>query len=395
MNGSPDRAGARPASDGIAPEAVALLRTLIGIDSVNPDLVPGGAGEARIADAVTAWLAGRGFDCRRLESTAGRPSILAVAPGTGGGRSLMLNGHLDTVSLASYDGDGLTSVVRDGSLYGRGAYDMKSGLAAMMLAADRAHRRRHAGDIVLALVADEEYASDGTAEVLGAVTTDAAIVVEPTGMDLVTAHRGFVWATVTVRGRAAHGSRPDLGLDAIAKTGRLLAEIDSLAGRLAASTPHPLLATGNVHAGTIAGGVEVSSYPADCTVTLERRTIPGEDEQTFRRELEGIVADISRQDPDVAADVQITTHRAPFQADPDSAVGATLAASFSEVAGTEIVRRGEPFWTDCALLHDAGIDTVMFGVAGGGAHAAVEWVTLDSLATVTDTLERAAVRYCA
>jgi acetylornithine deacetylase len=371
-----------------------LLRELIAIDSVNPALVPGGAGEARIADAVTAWLGERGFDCRRLESVPGRPSVLAVGRGTGDGRSVMLNGHLDTVSLASYDGEGLDPVIRDGRLHGRGAYDMKSGLAAMMVAAARGHASAHRGDIVLALVADEEYASRGTEEVLDAITTDAAIVVEPTGLDLVTAHRGFAWATVTIHGRAAHGSRPDLGIDAIAKAGRFLTAIDELGDRLASSTPrHPLLGTGNVHAGTIAGGAETSSYPDACVVTVERRTIPGEDHGTFERELRDILAGIAAADPDFRADLELTTHRGPFEAGTESTIAAVVADAYRDVAGREPARRGEPFWTDCALLHAKGIDTVMFGVDGGGAHAADEWVELDSLTAVTDTLERAIRRY--
>ena len=394
MSGGPP-SGAQAASGGseAGSEELALLRELISIDSVNPALVPGGAGEARIADAVVAWLTPRGFECRRLEATHGRPSIVAVARGTGGGRSLMLNGHLDTVSLASYDGDGLDPVVRDGSLHGRGAYDMKSGLAAMMVAAARAHAASHRGDVVLALVADEEHASLGTEEVLAHVVTDGAVVVEPTGLDLVTSHRGFAWATVTVHGRAAHGSRPDLGVDAIAKAGRLLTAIDELADRLAAGPRHPLLGTGSVHAGTIVGGAEPSSYPDACVVTIERRTIPGEDHVTFERELRGILDELERTDAAFAADLAITTHRGPFEAGAASEAAAAVAASFADVAGREPARRGEPFWTDCALLAAAGIDTVMFGVDGGGAHAADEWVDLASLATVTATLERTIVRY--
>lgn len=119
-------------------DAAALLSELIAIDSSNPDLVPGAAGESAIADLVSAWLARRGFTVHRLESTPGRPSIVAVTTGTGGGRSLMLNGHLDTVTLAGFDGDPLEPAIRDGSMHGRGAFGMKSGLAAMMVAAAEA-----------------------------------------------------------------------------------------------------------------------------------------------------------------------------------------------------------------------------------------------------------------
>ncbi|MGW4931061.1 ArgE/DapE family deacylase [Agromyces sp. NPDC004153] len=395
-SGSDSGSGSGSGSDsgsGSGSEELELLRDLIAIDSVNTALVPGGAGEARIADAVVAWLSPRGFECRRLEATPGRPSIVAIARGTGGGRSLMLNGHLDTVSLASYDGDGLAPVVRDGQLHGRGAYDMKSGLAAMMVAAARAHGGPHLGDIVLALVADEEHGSLGTEEVLEHVVTDGAVVVEPTGLDLVTSHRGFAWAVVTVHGHAAHGSRPDLGVDAIAKAGRLLTAIDELGARLAVGPRHPLLGTGSVHAGTIVGGAEPSSYPDACTVTIERRTVPGEDHLTFERELRSILDELERTDAAFRAELAISTHRGTFEADAASEIAAAVGASFGEVTGREPARRGEPFWTDCALLAAAGIDTVMFGVDGAGAHAADEWVDLASLATVTATLERTIARY--
>lgn len=374
-------------------EVVDLTCRLIAIDSVNPALVSGGAGEAQIATAVCEWLTDRGFTCRRLEATPGRPSVLATASGTGGGSSLMLNGHLDTVSLASYHGDGLQPTVHDGRLHGRGAYDMKSGLAAMMVAAARAHQSPHRGDIVLALVADEEHVSLGTEEVLRHRTTDAAIVVEPTGLDLVTAHRGFVWATVTVHGRAAHGSRPDLGLDAIAKAGRFLTALDKHAEHLTARSPHPRLGTGNLHAGTITGGAEISSYPASCVITLERRTLPGEGPATFERELTDLHDNITRTDPGLAADIEITTHRPSFEAAPDSRIVTTLSKAFHTVAGRAPTRRGEAFWTDCALLDERGIDTVMFGVDGGGAHAAEEWVAIDSLQTTTTVLHHTIGQY--
>lgn len=378
-------------------DPVELTRRLITIDSVNPTLVPGGAGEAAVAEATAAWLSAHGFDCRLLEHGAGRVSVLAVARGTGSGsgRSLMLNGHLDTVALSSYDGDGLDAVVADGEIHGRGAYDMKSGVAACMVAAATAARSPHRGDIVIALVADEEHGSTGTEDVLRHVRTDAAIVAEPSGLDLVVAHRGFVWAEVTVHGVAAHGSRPDLGTDAIAKTGRLLTGLEHLGHDLATRAPHPLLATGSVHAGTIVGGVEASSYPDRCTVVVERRTLPGEDAGTVERELRAMLDAIGASDRDFRYDLTITAHRPPFAAHPDSPLAATLTEAHRATTGAPPLRRGEPFWTDCALLHAAGIDTVLFGVDGGGAHAAREWVTVASLHTLTRTLTSTITTYTA
>lgn len=366
---------------------VTLLEDLIRIDSSNPDLVPGAPGESAIADHVTGWLSSRGFECQQLEELPGRPSVVAIGKGTGGGRSIMLNGHIDTVSLGSYDGDGLVPEHRDGNIYGRGAYDMKSGIAAIMIAAAAAAERPHAGDIVLALVADEEFASAGTEEVLRQHTTDGAIVVEPSGLDIVTAHRGFAWFEVIIHGRAAHGSRRDLGVDAIVRAGAFLTALGQHDVELSRRIPHPMLGTGNIHASVISGGEEQSSYPASCTISLERRTLPGEDSASVEKELRGILDAIASDDAEFAFTVVAGLERNPFSVDRNEAVVTSLIAAATQHSGAEPAVRGEPFWTDCALLSDAGIPTVLFGVDGGGAHAAEEWVTIDSLIALTRTLE--------
>lgn len=367
-------------------DTVGLLQQLVAIESSNPDLVPGGAGEGAIADAVSAWLQARGFEIRRLESRHGRPSIVAIARGSGGGKALMLNGHLDTVTLAGYDGDPLDPVVRDGKLFGRGSYDMKSGVAALMVAGARAASQSHAGDIILALVADEEYASTGTAEVLRHVTADAAIVVEPSGMEVTLAHKGFTWFDVTIEGRAAHGSRPDLGIDAIAKAGGFLVALDDLAKRLASVPAHPLLGAASVHASTIRGGEERSSYPAECTVAIEWRTVPGQDADSVEGELRGILDGLASADPEFRYRLARGLERAPFETDRDSRVVQSLLRIVEEATGAPAVIRGEPFWTDCALYAEAGIPVALFGVAGAGAHAATEWVSLESVEIVTRVL---------
>lgn len=382
-----------------------LLERLIELDSVNPDLVPGGAGEGAIADFVSAWLRERGFEVQRLEERAGRPSVLGIHRGSGGGRSLMLNGHLDTVTLAGYDGDPLRAEHRtvpaqgdqpaSRQLHGRGSYDMKSGISAMMIAADRAARQPHSGDIILALVADEEFGSAGTEEVLRHITADGAIVVEPSELEVTIAHRGFVWFEVEILGTAAHGSRPDLGVDAIAKAGLFLAGLDKLAADLLAGPRHPVLGTGSVHASTIRGGEELSSYPARCVIGLERRTVPGETGDTVEAELEGILREFVRENPEVGYRLTRGIERSPFDAPRDSRIVQLVLSTVAEVTAKPAVERGEPFWTDCALLAEAGIPAVLFGVAGGGAHAATEWVDLASLELVTTVLERTIADFCA
>jgi acetylornithine deacetylase len=376
-------------------DPVPLLARLIAINSVNPDLVAGGAGESAIAGFCGTWLTARGFDVHRLEDRPGRPSIVALARGTGGGRSLMLNGHLDTVGLAGYDGDPLDPQIRDGRIYGRGAFDMKGGVAAMMTAAARATEHGPLrGDILLACVADEEHGSSGTEELLKSVTADAAIVTEPSHLEVTLAHKGFAWFDVDIDGRAAHGSRPELGVDAIAKAGHFLVALEDLGRRLARGPAHPLLGTGTVHASVIRGGEEPSTYPARCRITLERRTVPGESTGTVHAELTAVLAELAATVPDFRYRLYPGLHREPFAADPQAPIAATLTRHAQQVLGHPPVVRAELFWTDCALLDQAGIPCLLFGADGGGAHAATEWADIASLHRLTDILTRTITDFC-
>lgn len=372
-----------------------LLARLIAIDSVNPDLVPGGAGEAAVADYCGEWLAARGFEVHRLERRPGRPSLVAVARGTGGGRSLMLNGHLDTVGLAGYEGEPLDPRVAEGRMYGRGTFDMKGGIAAMMTAAARAVAEGPLrGDVLVACVADEEHGSLGTEEVLESFTADAAIVTEPSHLEVTLAHKGFVWFDVEIEGRAAHGSRPDLGIDAIAKAGHFLVALEKWGRRLTDGPAHPLLGTGTVHASVVRGGEEPSTYPARCRITLERRTVPGESADGVERELAAVLDHLAATVPDFRHRLTRGLHREPFEADPEAVVVRTLTRHAERALGRPPVIRAEPFWTDCALLDRAGIPCLLFGVDGEGAHAATEYVDLASLDRLTEILTATLTDFC-
>jgi acetylornithine deacetylase len=375
-------------------DPVALLAKLVSIPSVNPDLVPGGEGEAGMADYVASWFAAHGFAVHRLERHAGRPSVVGIARGAGGGRSLMFNGHIDTVTLAGYDGDPLDPAIIDGKLHGRGSFDMKSGVAAMMVAAARARDRGIAGDILVACVADEEHASFGTEETIERFRADAAIVTEPSHLEITIAHKGFVWFDVLVQGRAAHGSRPELGVDAIAKAGKFLVELEALDVRLRAEPTHPILGSGSVHASVIAGGEELSSYPARCLIRLERRTVPGETAESAEAELQGIVDRIAAVDPAFRASVTRGLARPPFEVGKDEPIVAALREAAEARLGHRPAWRGEPFWTDCAILQQGGVPCVMFGADGGGAHAATEWASVRSVEALADILADAAARFC-
>jgi acetylornithine deacetylase len=370
-----------------------LLSTLVSIDSVNPSLVPGGAGEREAAACVVAWAVGAGLEAEVHEATPGRPSVVVRARGTGGGRTLLLCGHYDTVTV---DGmrDPHSPRVEGDRLYGRGAYDMKAGLAAALIACRDAAVLGLAGDVVVAAVADEEHASIGVQEVLRSVSADAAIVTEPTELELVVAHKGFVWSEVEVTGRAAHGSRPHLGVDAIVKTGPILTAVGELDAALG-ERRHPLLGRGSVHASLIAGGEELSSYPARCVLSLERRTLPGETAAGVEAELERLLDGCRAADAELVAERRTLLVREPFEVPQDAEIVGVVRAAAAEALGAPPAIAGASYWADAAFIAAAGIPTVMFGPAGEGAHAAEEWVSLSSTDAVARTLVAVARRVCA
>jgi acetylornithine deacetylase len=369
-----------------------LLTDLVAIDSVNPSLVPGGAGEGEAARHVAAWAREAGLDVETLEATPGRPSVVVRACGRGGGRSLLLCGHLDTVGS---DGMADRGPRLDGDrLYGRGGYDMKAGVVAALEACREAAGLRLAGDVIVAAVADEEHASLGVQEVLRHVHADAAIVTEPTELELVVAHRGFVWAEIEVTGHAAHGSRPHLGIDAIVKAGPVLVGLGELDAALATRT-HPLLGRGSVHASLIRGGEELSTYPARCVVGLERRTLPGETGTVIQSELAALLDGCRDADPTLVAAARTLLVRDPFEIDPADPFVAVVRGAAAGVLGAPPPVTGASYWADAAFIAAAGIPTVMFGPAGEGAHADEEWVSLASTEAVARTLTAVAAQVCA
>ncbi len=382
-----------PPYDAVRDDVIRLLSRLVAIDSVNPSLVPGGAGEAAIAAAVVEWARDAGLDADVLEATPGRPSVVVRARGGGGGRTLLLCGHTDTVGVEGMDAPHGPHVDGD-RLIGRGAYDMKAGLVAALLACREAAVLDLAGDVVVAAVADEEHASLGVQEVLRTVRADAAIVTEPTELEVVVAHKGFAWLEVEVTGRAAHGSRPHLGVDAIVKAGPVLVAVGELDAALGART-HPLLGRGSIHASLIEGGSERSSYPARCVVGVERRTLPGETAAEVEAELAGLLDRCRAADPELRAEQRTLLVREPFEVDADAEVVATLRAAAAGVLGASPAVGGASYWADAAFIAAAGIPTVMLGPGGEGAHAAVEWVSVDDTVAVTRALVATAARLCA
>jgi acetylornithine deacetylase/succinyl-diaminopimelate desuccinylase-like protein len=364
---------------GIRDDLQQLVCELVAIESINPDLVASGSGEAAIAGFVASWLGDAGLTVEVVEPVRRRPSVVGVLRGSGGGPSLMLNAHMDTVGAGGMARP-FEPVVKDGRIYGRGAYDMKGSLAAIMIAAREASKTGLRGDLIVTAVSDEEVASLGTESVLERFRADAAIVTEPTELRLCLAHKGFVWIEVEATGVAAHGSRADIGVDAITAMGPVLTGVGELADRLAGGKPHPLLGHGSIHASVIEGGGEMSTYPARCVARLERRTLPGEDAAGSLRE----IADLTR---DGRVSARLVLERKPSEVASDTRIA---QAVMDAAAGPESI--GVAYWMDMALLNAAGIPAVAFGPAGEGEHADVEWVDLASLETCVDVYLKAAER---
>ena len=372
-----------------------LLSDLVSINSINPDLVPGSPGEAEIAHYIADWLKSADLEVELVESVSGRPSVVGIARGAGGGKTLLLNGHMDTVGVAGMPGGHQPRIDREvGRLYGRGGYDMKSGLAACMLAVAQAKKQNLRGDVIFTGVIDEEYASVGTFDLAQRYRADGAIVAEFTELQLILAHRGFVWLEMETIGKAAHGSRPDLGIDAIVKMGKVLTEIEKLDQKLRSNPTHPLLGSGSLHASLIQGGQELSSYPERCLLSVERRTLPGETPEAVEGELLQIIEDLRRADPSFNAVVHRGIDRSPLETRADAEIVQAIQAASVKVLNHPSQIAGVPFWTDAAVLSAAGVPSVLFGPSGMGAHAVEEWVDLASVRTCAEVYLATAMNFC-
>jgi acetylornithine deacetylase len=371
---------------------IELVQDLVRIDSVNPGLAEGGAGESEIAAFVAGWAREAGLLVETIEHTPGRPNVIVRGGRATGGRTLLLCGHLDTVGLAGMT-EPLVPRVDGDRLYARGAYDMKAGLAAALVACRDVAAAGINGEVVVAAVADEEHASLGIQQVLGHVRPDAAVVNEPTELAIGTGHRGFVWTEVEVTGVAAHGSRPQLGVDAILNAGPVLvafAELD----RALAARPHPFLGPGNLHGSLISGGTEESTIPDRCTFTVERRTLPGETLAVVEADVAAVLDRCRAANPSLVVTSRTTLAREPFETPAGAPVVGILQEAARAVTGEPAALAPMSYWADSAFIAAAGIPTVLYGPPGDGAHADVEWVSLSGTRTCADVLTAAALEFC-
>jgi acetylornithine deacetylase len=364
---------------------IQLLQQLVSIDSVNPSLVPGAAGESKVAAALAEHMRGLGLEVHLQEGAPGRPNVIGVLDAGAPGRSLMLCGHTDTVGIEGMAAP-FSPVIRDGRLYGRGSQDMKSGVAAMVDAARvLKDRNPRTGRLIIAAVIDEEFASLGADALVREWTADAAVVTEPTDLQIGIGHKGFAWFEIETTGRAAHGSRPKEGRDAILRMGRVLAQLEALDRTLQARAPHPVMGAASLHASVVEGGREWSSYPDRCRLQMERRTIVGESAEAATAEIEAILASLKSADPEFAATSRLVFSRPAYQTPPSHALTGLLERC-AAARSIDTNRTGMSFWTDAAVLGEAGIPSLLFGPGGAGLHSTEEYVHLDQVIACRDVL---------
>jgi acetylornithine deacetylase len=378
----------------MAKDTIDLLRDLIAIDSVNPSLAAGGAGEQQIAERIADELRAIGADVHVQPVAPARPNVIGVLEGRQDGPSLILCGHLDTVGVAGMRAP-FDPVIRDGRVYGRGAQDMKGGLAAIVgaLRALAESGGVNRGRVIVAGVADEEDASLGAESFVAGWKGDMAVVAEPTDLQIGIAHKGFAWMQVTTTGVAAHGSRPREGRDAILSMGRLLARLDERERGRQQETGHHLLGPPSLHASFIAGGREWSTYPDQCDLRLERRTLPGEPDDEPLMEVTRILESLVQEDGEFAASAALIFERGAYELPEDHALVERVRTAARAVGSTDEVT-GVSFWADSGVLGAAGIPSVLFGPGGAGLHSVEEYVRIADVVTCQQVLVNLARSIC-
>lgn len=401
MTGPPDVFGGSRRAPGAPDGPVAMTQALVRAPSVNPEIEKGGAGEEEVARLAAGWLADWGYAATTTEVAPGRFNVVArrgaeraEADGRAGkAPALLLNGHLDTVGVAGMDRP-FSGRIEEGRLHGRGAADMKAGVACILTAARELAREETPGELIVALTADEEHASLGMQALASSgVRADGAVVCEPTGLAVMPAHKGFLWVEARVAGRAAHGSRPDEGVDAIARAGHLLTALEDEARRLGRETSHPLLGSASVHAGTISGGTAPSVYPSRCDLVLERRTLPRETKDGVMAEMEAMVARAKRSCPDMEARLAPGLYRAGTEVPADSPLVTALAEECRR-EGLPGAVAGMSAWVDACFLNQSGTPAVCFGPGSiAQAHTDDEWVAVSEILAGATMLTRFARRF--
>lgn len=377
-------------------ELLKTITELIRIESTNPSLVEGGKGEREISEFIGNYLRNRGLMVFTQEVNSERKNVIGVLKGKGGGRTLLLNGHMDTVGVEGMDIEPFIPRFENGKVFGRGSLDMKAGLAGMLVVVDTILKKNLElkGDLILSFVVDEEFESIGTEMLVKKIKADSAIVCEPTNLKIGIAHKGFSWIKVEIFGKSAHGSCPEEGVDAIVKAGKFLWGMENFSKNFLSIKRHELLGSPSIHASLIKGGKELSTYPDYCEIKLERRTIPGESYDEVRKEMDEIFKSVSKDDMNFRGKFEIFFSRPFLVISQKEEIVKSLSSGYKFFTGEEPQYTGLSFWTDGAILAEHGIPSVVFGPSGSGLHSSVEYVNFKSVIIFSEVLTHTVVKFC-
>jgi len=352
---------------------ITLLGELVSIDSVNPSLSPTHRGEWELGDFLVDRLRSLGFDTKRQEVEEGRFNVIGRS---GRGKTLLIVAHMDTVGVDSMTIPPFKPSVIGDRLYGRGSADTKGGMAAALMAIETVLLEDDLrGELVFAATVDEEYEAKGAEALMREIDAEGALVMEPVGLRPVIAHKGFAWQEFQVFGRAAHGSDPAKGIDAIMRTGRLLEKLKAL-DRSLMRRSHPLLGSPSLHASQIEGGEGWSVYPSICGLRVERRTLPAETREMVDAEFNQIVDEL--QEEGIVSRTEMRFFREGTEVDEgEEIVRSLMRAMVAE--GMDCSLAGMGAWPEAGILNRSGIPSVVFGPSGCRGHEADEYVDIDSV----------------
>ena len=366
-------------------EVISVLKDLVSIGSVNPDIEKG-HGEIDVAKYIAEYCEKAGLKVETQDVADGRFNVIATLKGSQPGKTLMLNGHMDTVGIRNMSIDPFKPFIENGRFHGRGASDMKGSIAAMMVASKALSESGASmkGNLVISTVAGEEYDNAGTKKMIDdpryARIADAVIVGEPTSLTLAIAHKGFALTEFTIRGRASHGSVPEAGIDAIEKTARIVLAIEALKREYAAKK-HALLGSPKIHTSIIKGGREWSVIPDQCTLKVEARTIPKHEAKEVHRDLNRIIHRLASKDRDLKASVNLLYSGKSLETSKNDPLVLGLESAFTRIKKRKPKLVGMPYYTEASLFAEAlRVPACLMGAGDiRQAHAADEYVRVNEV----------------
>ncbi len=344
-------------------DPISLAQMMIRIDSENP---PGK--EKELADFMADILRAAGLETIEYDFKPKRPNVVGVYHSRSSVRSLIFNGHLDTVpfgDLGKWATNPLSGDIKDGRLYGRGSADMKSSIAAFISALRAILRSKVelGGDIVIALTSDEEDSCLGAKDILEkGYHASAAIVGEPSGLQINIAHKGFARFSLTTYGKLAHSSNPDEGVNAIYKMSKAINRLEEIAASYShSSNSHPFLGKPTLSVGVIRGGAKDNIVPDSCEITIDRRLLPDESPQDVEGELKAELAKIARDDPQFRFKLELYNSQPASETDLSEEIVKTAKKAIKETVNIEPRVEGMPATTEMSHFVKAGIPTIILG----------------------------------